>query len=266
MFTTNAVVEAGAPQHHDEYERGTTIQLGRINIDGTDEELGPRNLSHRTAPSLASDGRVIFTQWDHLGAENERPPHVHEPGHDRSSARPSARKAPAPRTRRSRRARSPRAASSRSRPRVTARSTPARSSTSASASPSTDGTASSAPTTRCRRRTRATCMLTPDVPTDNTPSANTIGRYYDAFPLNAKDKPDLLVSWADGPVESSVARRRRPVARTSASTSTTARTSSATRSSTTRTMWDIFARPLAAAHGAAVVGSASDPHAQRPGR
>ena len=45
-------------------------QLGRINIDGTDEELGPRNLSHRTFPTLASDGRVMFTQWDHLGREN----------------------------------------------------------------------------------------------------------------------------------------------------------------------------------------------------
>jgi hypothetical protein len=47
-------------------------------------------------------------------------------------------------------------------------------------------------------------MLTPDVPTDNSASANTIGRYYDAFALNAKEHPDLLVSWADGPVESSV--------------------------------------------------------------
>ena len=28
MFTTNAVVEPGAPQHSDEYERGTTIQMG----------------------------------------------------------------------------------------------------------------------------------------------------------------------------------------------------------------------------------------------
>ena len=47
-------------------------------------------------------------------------------------------------------------------------------------------------------------MLTPDVPTDREPSANTIGRYYDAYPLNAKEQPDLLVSWADGPVESGV--------------------------------------------------------------
>ena len=34
-------------------------------------------------------------------------------------------------------------------------------------------------------------MLTPDVPTDNMPSANTIGRYYDAFPLDAKEHPAL---------------------------------------------------------------------------
>jgi hypothetical protein len=47
-------------------------------------------------------------------------------------------------------------------------------------------------------------MLTPDVPTDRDPSANTIGRYNDAYPLNAKENVDLLVSWADGPVESSV--------------------------------------------------------------
>src|SRR6478672_10066007 len=40
MFTTNAVVEPGAPQHRDEYERGTTIQMGTINVDGTHEELG----------------------------------------------------------------------------------------------------------------------------------------------------------------------------------------------------------------------------------
>src|SRR5262249_43456087 len=47
-------------------------------------------------------------------------------------------------------------------------------------------------------------MLTPDVPTDRQPSYDTVGRYYDAVALNAKEQPDLLVSWADGPVESSV--------------------------------------------------------------
>jgi hypothetical protein len=49
--------------------------------------------------------------------------------------------------------------------------------------------------------------LTPQVPADREPSQNTIGRYYDAFPVRADDasswaeKPYLVVSWADGPVE-----------------------------------------------------------------
>src|SRR5687767_337222 len=68
MFTTNSVVKnmvadpvAGTaidpnpPQHVDEYERGTTLQVGTINIDGTGEVLGARNLSHRTFPTLVSD-------------------------------------------------------------------------------------------------------------------------------------------------------------------------------------------------------------------
>ena len=90
------------------------------------------------------------------------------------------------------------------------------------------------------------------------PSADTIGRYYDAFPLNAKDKPDLLVSWADGPVESGVlgsaglsanfgvylfdsARgQRRPILDDPA-------------------MWDIFPRPLATRPAPPIVGSSLDP-------
>src|SRR5262249_27237132 len=75
IFVTNEVVETplidkDAKQHQDEYERGTTTQLGSISVDGTDEFLGPRNLSHRTAPTMLSDGRVLFTQWDHLGEKN----------------------------------------------------------------------------------------------------------------------------------------------------------------------------------------------------
>ena len=62
LFVTNKSVEEGAPQHRDEYERGETLQLGVMNRDGTDAHLGPRNLSHRVFPSLASDGRVMLTQ------------------------------------------------------------------------------------------------------------------------------------------------------------------------------------------------------------
>jgi len=101
-------------------------------------------------------------------------------------------------------------------------------------------------------------QLTPDVPMENTPSASTVGRYYDAFPLNAKDKPDLLVSWADGPVESGVLaaaglsanfgvylydsahQQRHPIL-------------------DDPNMWDIFARPLQTRTAPNIVGSAQDP-------
>src|ERR1041384_322916 len=41
LFLTNAVVEPGAPQHQDEYERGTTTQMGRMDLSGGNVELGP---------------------------------------------------------------------------------------------------------------------------------------------------------------------------------------------------------------------------------
>jgi hypothetical protein len=63
-------VEEGAPQHRDEYERGVTLQVGTMNRDGTGMVLGPRNLSHRVFPTLTSDGRMVLTQWDHLGMMN----------------------------------------------------------------------------------------------------------------------------------------------------------------------------------------------------
>ena len=79
MFDTNEMVsnpttDPNPPQHVDEYERATTAQVGIMNLDGTGIEYGPTNLSHRVMPSLASDGRVIFTQWDHLGPENQGEP------------------------------------------------------------------------------------------------------------------------------------------------------------------------------------------------
>ncbi|HWN70816.1 MAG TPA: hypothetical protein VNM90_24410, partial [Haliangium sp.] len=52
FFSTNAVVEDGAPQFRDEYERGETVQVGVINRDGSNETLGARNLSHRIFPTV----------------------------------------------------------------------------------------------------------------------------------------------------------------------------------------------------------------------
>ncbi len=74
LFTTSKSVEADASQFRDEYERQTTAQVGTINIDGTGETLGPRNVSHRVAPTLLPNGRVVYTEWRHMGAGQRRPP------------------------------------------------------------------------------------------------------------------------------------------------------------------------------------------------
>lgn len=203
MFTTNSVVEAGARQHRDEYERGTTLQLGRINIDGTGEELGPRNLSHRTFPTLVSDGRVMFTQWDHLGPMNAG--HLMFANQDMTALREGFGKEGTGASN------STLKASEISPGRFVAIATARNRTIQAGALidirlgiPSADGDGNVSAADRMAEANASFKDLTPDVPHGNEVSADTIGRYYDAFPLNAKDKPDLLVSWADGPVESGV--------------------------------------------------------------
>lgn len=256
LFTTNAVVEAGAPQHQDEYERGTTIQMGRIRIDGSGEELGPRNLSHRTLPSLASDGRVIFTNWDHLGRENSG--HLMFVNQDMQELREAFGKEGTGVSNSVLKAReiSPgrfiAIATARDRTVQSGALVDIRLGTVVS----NDGVVSAYD--KMAEARASTVILTPDVPLDRGPSAQTIGRYYDAFPLDAKDKPDLLVSWADGPVESEVLaaaglsanfgvylydsarQQRRPIL-------------------DDPEMWDIFARPLVTRSAPPIVASATDP-------
>jgi hypothetical protein len=256
MFTSNALVEVGAKQHVDEYERGITIQLGRVNLDGTGMELGPRNLSHRTAPSLASDGRVIFTQWDHLGPENSG--HLMFVNQDMQELREGFGKEGSGRWNSTLKAReiSP--------GRFVAVATARNRTINAGALvdlrlgdvETHDGAVSASLN---QSEANATIReLTPDVPMDNAPSAATVGRYYDAFPLNAKDRPDLLVSWADGPVESSMLaaaelaanfgiylydsehQQRHPIL-------------------DDPEMWEVFARPLRTRTAPNIVGSAQDP-------
>ena len=207
MFTTNAVVsnpvtDPDPAQHRDEYERGTTIQVGTMNVDGTNEQLGPRNLSHRTAPSLASDGRVIFTQWDHLGPENSG--HLMFMNQDMTELREAFGKEGTGA------ANSTLKAQEIAPGRFVAIATSRDRTVQAGALidirlgiPSESDNVVRAD--KSMSEANATYVaLTPDVPMDRTPSANSIGRYYDAFALNAKEHPDLLVSWADGPVETSV--------------------------------------------------------------
>jgi hypothetical protein len=259
LFMTNERVDSGVMQCEDEYERERTSQLGRVNIDGTGLELGPRNLSHRSYPSLASDGRVIFTQWDHLGTTNEANLMFVNP--DMSVLREGFGKE------------GNGAANSHLKAREIS---PGRFIAIATARDRTiqagaivdirlgdvenhDGVVS-APNNQSEAHSTFR-NLTPDVPMGNDPSADTIGRYYDVFPLNAKDKPDLLVSWADGFVESealaqaklsanfglylfdSEHQQRRPIL-------------------DDPDMWEIQARPLATRTAPPVIDSAQDPRAQ----
>jgi hypothetical protein len=255
MFDTNAVVEPGAPQHRDEYERGVTLQVGTINIDGTGEALGPRNLSHRTFPSLVSDGRIMFTQWDHLGPVNAG--HLMFMNTDMTELREAFGKEGTGASNSTLKARevSPgrfvAIATSRDRTIQAGKLVDIRLGV-----PSThDGIVRA---DELMSEANASYVdLTPDVPSDRDPSAMTIGRYYDAYPLNAKEKLDLLVSWADGPVESGVLGQAQQSANFGVYLYDSTRL--------TRhpilddpEMWDIFARPLQPRTAPPVTGSSID--------
>jgi hypothetical protein len=200
MFTTNAVVEAGAPQHQDEYERGTTLQLGVMNTDGSGEVLGPRNLSHRVFPTMASDGRVVLTQWDHLGPENSG--HLMFVNPDMTALREAFGKEGTGLTN------SYLKAQEVSPGRFVAIATSRDKTVQAGAlldirlgKVSTSNGAVSANAERSEANATYK-LLTPAVPLDRSPSSATVGRYYDVYPLSASESPELLVSWSDGTVES----------------------------------------------------------------
>lgn len=199
FFTTSAVVEDGTPQFRDEYERRVTSQIGIINRDGTEETLGPRNLSHRVFPTVLSDGRVMLTHWNHLGEMNAGHLVVMNPDMTRmreafgkegtgvtNSYLKAVEIAPG---------------------RVIAVGT-SRDRTVQSGALidirlgevySEDGELRA---DRNMSEENATySILTPQVPLGNEPSFQNVGRYYDAYPLDSGEYPNLLTSWADGPVE-----------------------------------------------------------------
>ncbi|MBX3158207.1 MAG: hypothetical protein KF773_19725 [Deltaproteobacteria bacterium] len=256
FFMTNAVVEVGGFQHEDEYERRTTTQVGRIKTDGSMHELGPRHLSHRVYPSLTSDGRVIMTQWNHLGGDNAAELMYMDP--DMMNLREAFGREGTG------------AANSTIKP---IEISPGRFVAIATARDRTvqagslidirlgtvvekDGVVSAY---ERQAEARATYQrLSPDVPVTNNPSADTVGRFYDAYPLNAKDKPDLLVSWANGPVESQILEAANLSANFGIYLYDSERQ--------TRLpilddpmMWDIFPRPLRTRTAPPFIGSAIDP-------
>ena len=199
MFMTTRVVEAGAPQFMDEYERRTTTQMGVINRDGSNETLGARNLSHRVFPTLTSDGRAMITQWDHLGNMNAG--HLLFVNPDMSVVREAFGKQGTGVTNSYLKAKEV------SPGRVIAIGTDRTRTLQSGAildirlgETYMDGNNLNADQNMSEANASYR-ILTPQVPLGREPSSPSIGRYYDAFPLNAHEYPDLLVSWADGPVE-----------------------------------------------------------------
>jgi hypothetical protein len=199
FFTTNAVVEEGTPQFRDEYERRETSQVGVINRDGSNEILGARNLSHRTFPTVLSDGRVMVTHWDHLGDMNSGHLVIMNP--DMTRVREAFGKEGTGATNSYYKAvevspgRVIAIGSSRDRTVQAGTILDIRLGKVSEQDGQILADQDMAEVNASYR------ILTLQVPRDREPSFAGVGRYHDAFPLNAKDYPDLLVAWADGPVE-----------------------------------------------------------------
>ena len=200
MFVTDAVVEEGAPQFQDEYNRNTTTQWGTIRRDGSELTLGARNLSHRSYPTVLSDGRVMFTQWDHLGSMNAGHLLISNPdmtnvtegfGKEGTGVSNSYIKTVEV-----------------SPGRVVAIGTARERTVQAGAildirlgeTYTEDGELRA--DQRMSEANASVQILTPHVPLNNEPAPESVGRYYDAYPLNAGEDLELLTSWSPGPVES----------------------------------------------------------------
>ena len=200
LMTNN--IDSGFLQHQDEYERGVTSQAAVMDLDGSNFTFISQNLSHRSFPTLASDGRVMFTNWDHLGPENAgHPMFMNQDGTQAREAFGKEGDSPfnsevkaqeiAP-------GRFVMIGTSRDRTLQSGALIDVR----LGIPYSNNGVLQA---DQFMSEANATFVnWSPEVPMDNTPSANTIGRYYDAYPLSQDEYPSLLVSWADGPVESSV--------------------------------------------------------------
>ena len=200
LFMTNQSVESPSPQFQDEYERATTAQVGTVNLDGTNMQLGARNVSHRVAPSLMPDGHVIYTEWRHLGEVNDG--HLRMMNADMTGMKE--------------------AYGSEIDPNVTTVQTNSYlRARFVSSYPNQDGTTAykvvAVGTSRDRTlqagklllidlgKSEATSRavdLTPAVPGDRGDSTDGVGRYYDAEPIGDAAGNTFLVSWADGPVQS----------------------------------------------------------------
>jgi hypothetical protein len=197
LFMTNNNVEPDAQQFRDEYERQVTAQVGTMNIDGTGQILGPRNVSHRVAPALLPNGRVLYTEWRHMGTVNDG--HLRMMNSDMTGMREAFGGEDG--------------GNGGTNSYLKARMVQ----TTQLADGTTNYQLVTIGTSRDRTLQSGKLLLvnlngseelssftdfTPLIPGDRTPSALGIGRYYDAETIGDPADQKFLVSWADGPVES----------------------------------------------------------------
>lgn len=194
MFTTNKNVEADTPQFEDEYERAITAQIGTINLDGSNEVLGPRNVSHRVAPALLPDGHILYTEWRHMGPVNDG--HLRLMNSDMTTVREAFGSE----------AGAVGGTNSYLRGRFVAQ-TPTGVQVVAVGT-SRDRTLQAGKLLLINlaksEATSSFADMTPLVPGDRSRSFSGVGRYYDAEAVGAVAARTFLVSWADGPVQSEV--------------------------------------------------------------
>ncbi|HKE18294.1 MAG TPA: hypothetical protein VKB80_25625 [Kofleriaceae bacterium] len=200
LFATNAVVEEGAPQFADEYERNTSLQMGSLSVDGSDIQLYSRNLSHRITSTVMQSGEVLFTQWDHLNDLNAG--HLLRMNPDGTRVREAFGKESTGITNSYYKAieaapgRIIAIGSSRDRTFQSGAILDIR----LGEAYEVDGEVRA--DHEMSEANASARILTNQVPLDDEASFDSIGRYYNAYPLNSAEYPDLLVSWADGPVQS----------------------------------------------------------------
>ncbi|MES1157934.1 MAG: hypothetical protein ABUL67_02425, partial [Haliangium ochraceum] len=197
MFMTSKNVEDGVAQFQDEYERQVTAQVGIMNMDGTGEELGPRNVSHRVSPAVMPDGNVMYTEWRHLGDVNDG--HLRMMNPDMTKMREAfggedGGKGGTNSYLKARFVETYQMADGRTADRVVAVATSRDRTLQAGKLYLIDLGAS--------EEASRFIDLTPLVPGDRVRSQAGVGRYYDAEVVGDPAKRTFLVSWADGAVES----------------------------------------------------------------
>jgi hypothetical protein len=73
VFLTDEPYSEMNVRRADEYQRGGASQIATMSISGGDatRRLCSQNLSHSTNVAAMSDGRVLFSRWEHLGNRND---------------------------------------------------------------------------------------------------------------------------------------------------------------------------------------------------